>query len=75
MERIKNIKIPARAGFIDYRDMRLPKIIDGKWCLDGTYMKDNRFSNQSEYRIELFIHSDKPYVLEVGDIYEIYLLS
>ena len=68
LERINNKKIPAKTGFIKYRDMKFPNIIDGKLCSDDTYTKDLRFRNQSEYRIELFIHSEEAYVLDIGDI-------
>lgn len=68
LDKINRNGIPGKHGFVKYRDMGLPNIVDGKWFLDDTFTKDNRFKNQSEFRIELFIHSEKPYVLEIGDI-------
>lgn len=68
LDKIKKTGISGKHGFIKYRDLRLPNIVDGKWLLDDTFTKDNRFKRQSEFRIELFTHSNEPYVLEIGDI-------
>lgn len=68
LRKVENVGIPGKHGFIKYRDMRLPNLVDGKWFLDDTFTKDNRFKEQSEFRIELFIHSEEPYALNIGDI-------
>lgn len=68
---IKKAGLSGKSGFINYRDFSLPQIVDGKWVLDDTFTKDNRFKKQSEYRIELFHQSKEPFVLEIGDISDI----
>lgn len=71
LSKIQDKNVMGKADFVTYRDMRLPNIIDGKWYLDNTFIKDLRFKNQSEYRIELFFHSEDAYVLDIGDIREL----
>lgn len=68
---IKRAGLSGKSGFINYRNLSLPKIVDGELILDDTFTKDNRFKKQSEYRIELFKQSEEPFVLEIGDISDI----
>lgn len=63
--------ITGKSGFINYRDMSLPRIVNGNWVLDDTFTKDNRFKIQSEYRIEINKQCKEPYVLKIGDISDI----
>ena len=67
-ETCKKNEVGGQHGFITYRDMSIPKFVDGKWVLDDTFTKDIYFENQSEFRIELFKHSEVPYILNIGDI-------
>lgn len=60
--------IAGKHGFINYRDLRIPNFVKGKWILDSTFTKDIFFEKQSEFRIELFKHSSSPYTLRIGDI-------
>lgn len=69
MARKENISI--KFGLVNYRDIRFPNIVDGKWILDNTFTKDIRFEKQSEFRIELFKHCDKAMVLNIGNINDI----
>ena len=71
LEKIQNKNVSGKSDFVTYRDMKFPIIIDGKWHLDNTFTKDLRFKNQSEYRIELFVHSESAYILDIGDIREL----
>lgn len=65
------LKIAGKHGFIKYRDIKFPNVIDGKWILDDTFTKDIRFKNQSEFRMELFTHAEQAFVLDVGDLHDV----
>lgn len=65
---INELGIGIKHGLIKYRNRSLPNIKNGELILDDTFTKDIRFENQSEFRIELFTHSNTPYTLKIGDI-------
>lgn len=60
--------ICGKHGFINYRNRNVPNIQNGQWILDDTFTKDTRFKNQLEFRIELFLRSEKPYIMNIGNI-------
>lgn len=68
LDKIKNCGVAFKSGLIKYRDMRVPIISGRGLILDDTFTKDKEFENQSEFRIELLMHSKEPYVLEIGDM-------
>lgn len=58
----------GRHGRIEYRDKRLPRLENGYIVPDNTFVKDIRFQNQSEFRIELYKDTKDPYIFDIGSL-------
>ena len=75
MQRVENAakkqNLLGKAGVVNYRDMRFPNIVGGNWILDNTFTKDIRFQKQSEFRIELFNHSNDAIIFDIGDLHNV----
>lgn len=68
---INKLNIAARRGFINYRDKRIPNVIEGQLLLDDVFTKDLSFSHQEEYRILLDMEVEDYYELNIGSIEDI----
>lgn len=71
----REIGIAGKHGAVNYRDKRVPNIVNGGIQLDDSFTKDLRFQKQSEFRIELFTQRKEAMILDIGDIHDISFIA